>query len=258
MATVPTADRTGCLASPHLCGFPDATNTGVPAGTALQPSGSITVDTPGTVIDSLDVTGEIVVHASNVVIKRTRVRSSAAWPIQVGNGSTGVLIEDTEVDGLNSGGTVGIGWSGFTALRVDVHGSEDGIRASSNVVVQDSYIHGQSQCGSCHSDPVQSTDGSNIVIRHSSLLNPHNGNSIFLFKSDLGQINDVVVDSNLLNGGNYTVEVFNGGYGSPSNVTVTNNRFGHDSVYGPVSTDGAAISEAGNIWDDTLAGLRLS
>ena len=47
-------------------------NVGVPAGTTLTPSGSITVSTPGNVISGLNVTGEIDVNANNVTIRNTR------------------------------------------------------------------------------------------------------------------------------------------------------------------------------------------
>ncbi|SDL83304.1 hypothetical protein, partial [Tessaracoccus oleiagri] len=59
-------------------GFPNATNTGVPAGTVLRRSGSIVVTTPGTVIDGLDVDGSIDVQANNVTIRNSRVSTGAA------------------------------------------------------------------------------------------------------------------------------------------------------------------------------------
>src|SRR6266536_5233058 len=42
--------RLGCKPSPHLCGYPDATNTGYPPGTAFTTiSGDYTVSKAGTV-----------------------------------------------------------------------------------------------------------------------------------------------------------------------------------------------------------------
>ena len=64
-----------CFASPGSCGYPDPAygNVGVPAGTKLTPSGSITVTTPGTVVNGRSVSGEIDVKANNVTIKNTKV-----------------------------------------------------------------------------------------------------------------------------------------------------------------------------------------
>ena len=64
-----------CFASPGSCGYPDPAygNVGVPAGTKLTPSGSITVTMPGTVVNGRSVSGEIDVKANNVTIKNTKV-----------------------------------------------------------------------------------------------------------------------------------------------------------------------------------------
>jgi hypothetical protein len=59
-----STQRTTCIPTPHLCGYPDATNTGVPVGTVLTPSGTITVTVPGSTIDSMLVTGQILVQAN--------------------------------------------------------------------------------------------------------------------------------------------------------------------------------------------------
>ena len=43
--------------------WPNASNTGVPAGTVLTPSGGMTITTAGAVIDSRDISGSVVVNA---------------------------------------------------------------------------------------------------------------------------------------------------------------------------------------------------
>ena len=52
-------------------------NVGVPAGTTLTNSGSIQVNTPGTVIDGLNVSGSITVNADNVTIRNTKVTATS-------------------------------------------------------------------------------------------------------------------------------------------------------------------------------------
>jgi hypothetical protein len=66
-----------CFSVPHLCGFPDPTNTGVPLGVRLVPSGSLRITQPGAVVSGLLVTGTIDVQASNVTIENTRVIQNA-------------------------------------------------------------------------------------------------------------------------------------------------------------------------------------
>ena len=54
---------TDCVASPHSCGFPDATNTGADCS-QLAPSGSLTVTTSGAVVEGKNISGSITVQAS--------------------------------------------------------------------------------------------------------------------------------------------------------------------------------------------------
>ena len=103
-------------------GFPNASNTGVPAGVSLKPSGSITVTQNGAVLDGLDVSGSIRVQANNVTIKRTRIRNSGGQAITVSPSTSGTLIEDVEIDGRgNSDGSSAIGDSNYTVRRVNIH-----------------------------------------------------------------------------------------------------------------------------------------
>ena len=98
---------------PPVGGFPSDATTGVPAGTSLQPSGSVTVSTNGAVIDALSVNGTITINADNVTIRRTRVETSAALGIRI-NGRN-ALIEDTEVFGTANSCAAAIGYGGYTA-----------------------------------------------------------------------------------------------------------------------------------------------
>jgi hypothetical protein len=69
-----TGPQRGCLANPHVCGFPDATNTGVPAGTALTVvTGNVVLSTLGMTYQGKDVRGCITVTAPNVTIKNVKV-----------------------------------------------------------------------------------------------------------------------------------------------------------------------------------------
>ena len=66
-ANGPVTQGTDCVASPHSCGFPDATNTGADCS-SLSPSGSITVTSDGAVVEGKNISGSITVQASNVTL----------------------------------------------------------------------------------------------------------------------------------------------------------------------------------------------
>src|SRR2546427_3410110 len=54
--------------------YPDATNTGVPAGTALTVvNGDVTISTAGMIYENKDVRGCITVNAANVIIRKSKV-----------------------------------------------------------------------------------------------------------------------------------------------------------------------------------------
>ena len=63
------------LPLPLLSKWPDATNTGVPAGTTLTPHvGDLTISTPGAVVSGLDITGSVLITASNVTLVNCQSR----------------------------------------------------------------------------------------------------------------------------------------------------------------------------------------
>ena len=129
----------------------------MPAGVTLTPqSGGLTVTTAGTVVDSLDIQGMLYIRASNVTVKRSRVTVAGFAQIRIDAGLTGVVVEDTEVNGVGTGndGCYGI-WGPGTFLRNNIYNIENGIVPSSNSVVQDNYIHDLLASGSPHYDPIQ-------------------------------------------------------------------------------------------------------
>jgi hypothetical protein len=161
-----------------LPAYPDAGCTGVPAGTTLTPSGTVTVSQAGTVIDGREITGAIVINAPNVTIRNTRIHSNAFRAIE--NNSTGLLVEDSEIVNRPAAGQNnchnGIGWGNFTMRRVEISGCENGVDVGDgNLVVEDSYIHDLDTEGpsyvwgnSPHTDGFQGT-GSNVIIRHNTI-----------------------------------------------------------------------------------------
>jgi hypothetical protein len=251
VATPPaTTDQTDCASRPSACGYPDETNTGVPAGTALTVhEGDLTIDTAGTVIDRMDIRGCVRIEAANVVIRRTKITCTGFWGILAfpDDHEGGLLLEDVEVDCANQGFTA-IGYYGLVARRVNLHGCENGIDIDDDVVVEDSYIHDMFEDADAHADGVQFNGGANVVIRHNTIV--IRGTSAIITGHG-GPFDHVTIEGNLLGGGAYTLYCPD----QPGSVDfrVIDNRFVPDAAYGP-STACATIDEnRGNFWDDTLA-----
>lgn len=234
---------TGCAAPK-----PDATNTGVPAGTVLTPSGSFDVTTNGAVIEDLDVTGAITVLANDVTIRRVRITSSDYYPIRYfDNGNTGLVVEDSEFN-LSSGATSAISFSNYTARRLNIHGSEDGLKADENVLVEDCWIHDLSNGPGEHNDSVQSTGGKGVTLRHNVMTDASNA---AVQTGDLGgATEDLTIDCNWLYGGGWTLNIRGTAPTEPKNTKITNNRFGRDAAYGPFTIDDLNPTIVGNVYDD--------
>jgi hypothetical protein len=230
----------------------------------------MTIRTSGTVIDGLDVNGCIIVRASNVTIKNTRVRQNGeCWggAIDTDYGPYGgILIQDVEVDGRRmNGGAPIIGAAGYTCIRCNVHDGGHGFHMTKDVVIVDSWVHDLWGSGGAHNDGVLSNGGSNFVVRHNTLLcdvgfpgndSPGGGCSgaVALF-GDFGQVDDVLVEDNLFVGGAYCVFAgsgYNKPYPNSTNIRFVNNQFGRQSpswdqcgIYGPYT---GWANNHGNVW----------
>ena len=241
---------------------PDGSNTGVPAGVALKPSGSLTVSTSGAVISGLDVSGCITIKANDVTIKNTRVRGKATCGgshlIHTGMGLSGIVIEDVELDGMGVSSGSAVGNEGFTLNRVNIHNvGSDGVYVQDNVVIQNSWIHGLVYESGDHNDTIMTNgDARNIVIKHNRLENPYGQTAVIALFEDFGGIHDVLVEDNLISGGGYSV--YAGGNTSMphSNIRFINNTFTRQfwpkgGQHGPVTALDSTITWTGNTWLDT-------
>lgn len=248
-------------ARPAPDGVPSAETTGVPVGTALTSSGSITVTRDGTVLDALDVTGTIEVNASNVTIRRTRITNTGTYPIRMGSGFVNLVVEDTEIDGRSRGGAAVV-HANYTLRRVNIHHVTEGPRLSGNNVVEDSYIHHLVRCPEtsfsqgCHVDALQSTGGTNITVRGNNIqaYNPDTKdplNAVFMFGEEQKPLRGCLVEDNVLNGGMVSV---NGGGGGTrgAHCTFRGNKVGRDFRYAATKYLGPNVSwDASNVWFDT-------
>jgi hypothetical protein len=245
----------------QTAGYPDATNTGVPAGTALTiVNGNMTITTAGTVIENRDVRGCITVNASNVIIRKSRVSCSGSSVIW--SGSTNLVVEDTEIICGGTPGTTALTPQNYTARRVNASRCENVLWASRNVTVEDSYLHDPIHYDPAtdpHTDTIQIPAGaSNITIRHNRIYGDYVNQSSFGTSAITigGGTSSILVDNNVLAGGGYTLYCDQENHGGPStNTAYRNNRFSRVFVstvggFGPWS-DCTDEVISGNVYHET-------
>lgn len=255
---------------------PGASNTGVPAGTLLtQYNGNLTITTPGTVIDKMDIHGFVVINAANVTIKRSIIRGGttttnrALLKISDSNASN-FLVEDTtivpEFPDVHLDG-VKVSKSG-TFRQVDVSGTVDGIVVfGDNVNVVNSWLHGfvryasdpNQGGGPSHDDAMMVQAGTGVTITNSTLEGA--SNSAVMITQDAGITKNLSISNNWLDNGACTLNYGNGG-AYKTGMVANNNRFGRHQTNAGCAiirrTSSSDLVPLGNVWDDNGAPIAIT
>jgi hypothetical protein len=270
-----------CIRVPHACGFPDATNTGVPRGTALRSvpgqvssgpgwyyktaDNAVIVNVNGTVLSDLYIPCNLTIDASDVTVRDVRVVTGGYFGISLRH-AAGVTIEDSTISGRN-----------LTSGRVnsaidDVYGDSTGIVIKNNNISQfrtgvqistgmiaGNYIHDPGYIYGDHTNGI-------VADRTAELLTIY-GNTVF---NDLNQTDDISLDSsrsgqdvankivadNLLAGGGYPIYGGDSKGNATSNIVIVDNEFGQlyyprSGQFGPVAyfdPTGTGNVWSGNVW----------
>jgi hypothetical protein len=249
-----------------MVGMPDASNTG-PVG-PLTPSGSLTITSPG-IYSGLDVHGHIDVESPGVTLTNVRVDASDAdYAIRNESGShltitncdlgpTGTPTHQTEAAVI---------YANYTLERCNVHGTGDGLKAHGDSVIEDNYIHDMFESGGNHSDGIQVSSGSNVLIQHNTIVSApvdpsgvrQQGTSCILVKADQGPIDGVQIVGNALSGDpGYLLYVRRGAaFPTPTDVSIVGNILGPQRsqpglkdgyVWGVLSSDAPAPTFTDNV-----------
>jgi len=246
-------------------GFPSASSTGVPAGTALSGyTGPCTVTTANTVIDAKTINCSLTIRAKGVVISRSVVNGTVYGDT---NGSSSFTIKDSTVNiGARMG--TGIGDAYFTATRVHVTGGNRSINCFLNCTVEASYVHGQfrDSTGKAHESGIRM--GSNSVIRGNTIacdapdVPPDAGCSAALTGyGDYAVVQNNTIDRNLFIAGSGGYCTYGGSSpGKPyssgtNNIRFTNNVWQRGSnakcgYYGPITSFNS--NAPGNVWSNNV------
>lgn len=280
----PTPTPASCSNAPHLCGFPDTTNSGVPAkmakkllnvpsqvssgpGWHFEPGGWVEVDGNGAVLKGLNIPYNVDVTASDVTIEDdVIVNTGDDFGVSIRH-SHGVTVKDCDIS------------SPYTDSRrlmvgvKDVYGDATGIKVIGNNiwhtatgvqigagVIADNYIHSMGFKSGDHVNGI-TVNGSTtpLAIRHNTVfVNLDQTDAISLFE-DFGVEANKLIKDNLVAGGDYSI--YGGAKsGGPQsyNIRIIGNRFSrkyysNGGQFGPAAyfDSGRGNVWAGNIWDGT-------
>ena len=144
--------------------FPNAANTGIPAGTALTNyTGPCTITT-NTVIDSKNITCSLYINGGDVTIRNSKITAGNIWVY----GGT-LMFTDNEVDLGNNTDDEGLKGNNFTVLRSNMYGGKRQVWCNNTCTIQDSYLHDQlfDPQGLTHESAVRVEQ--NTTLRHNTL-----------------------------------------------------------------------------------------
>jgi hypothetical protein len=296
MGPHPPAHEVGCFEKLARCGYPSASNTGVPEGTKLRPRGSIRVTTDGATLSRLRVSGTVTIGADDVTVRESVIRAPNG-----GSGTTAIVLEEGAED--------------FHLERSEVTGPDarhDGLESAvwnhygnRGAIASDSYLHGCADCwegpgrfnndyivvnqdyGDSHNEAIYVCGGS-VVVKHSTLINRFEQTAaVFGDTSGCGNNNIRIVDS-MLAGGGYIVYPQGNSTSPVGSMYIYGNRFArcrtkpkYDASSGGTSCQGGPDSSgvfpnggyfgiaayyffgpgqtwSKNVWDDNLHAVCLN
>jgi hypothetical protein len=268
----PTSTPTSTAPSQACAGFPDAACTGVPAGqtlTIVTGDQSFGSSFNGRTISNMDFRGWVRVSGANITFKnsifRGRVANGANHALIDTEDSTGTItIIDSEFVPSAPSATIDGLWTRNTNIyRADIRGGVDGMKANSNTLVQDSYIHDMRYFasdpnqggGPTHNDGVQTFAGeSHVTLRHNTIdiSDTFDGNAAWQ-----GSGTYSTAENNYLDGGGCTINFDAKSLGGPTltPMYVNNNHFGRNQASAGcvalISNKTVMTEYNGNVWHDT-------
>jgi hypothetical protein len=276
---------TNCAANPVSCGYPGATNTGVPSGTTLKsvPSqvssgpgwsynattNAVVVTVNGTVLSGLSISGNLTINASNVTVNDVQVVTVGSFAISLTH-TKNVTIENSAISGTNA-------TTGRVNVAIDdVYGDSTGMTIKNNNIslfrtamqistglVQGNYIHDPGYIAGDHTNGIVTNGGTApMTINDNTVFNSLGQTDAISLDASTGgvAVANKTIENNFLAGGGYSIYGGDGPSTNPtSNIVIKNNRFGQQyfakgGQFGAVAYydhTGSGNSWTSNIWDTT-------
>jgi hypothetical protein len=285
MAATATAP-VNCQALPSACGYPDATNSGVPAGKTLltvpaqvakgpgwaysATTNEVDVTGAGAVLAGLSFTCYVNVEANNVTLNDDSITTDNYWGVALRH-TTGATVENSTIAGQNATtGEVG------SAID-DVYGDSTGMTLKNNNIsffktaiqvstglISGNYIHNPGFVTGDHTNGILDIGTTQpLTITGNTILDSLNQTDAISLDATLtGQvIANKTVTGNLIAGGGYPIYGGTDRGATISHMTISGNRFGQgfytlSGLYGPVAyytTSGTANTWTNNTYDTTGA-----
>lgn len=279
VALPPERLKTNCVEAPSACGYPDATNSGVPDGTPLQrvpqdvtsgagwewdTRGWLAVTGDGAVVEYVVVEGSIEVFGDDVTVRNNRILASGeTWGVGLRH-ATNATIENNDI-GVDGAPRLLVGVkdifgdaAGTRVLRNEIVNTSTGVQTHEGLI-EGNFIHSMGYQDGDHTNGVMSNGGTEpLTIRGNTILNDRDQTCAIGLFQDFGLEANRLVTGNLLAGGGYTI--YGGAsdrYGVTNDIRINNNRFSNayfpdGGSYGPYTAfdpDGEGNDWSGNIWD---------
>lgn len=211
----------------------------------------------GTVISKVRFTSPIILSAGNIIIEQSCMQPTTAWQglplMSTTDNNTGaiapstVTIRDSEIDGSKLSAYDAAMTTGFIGIanlqRNYIHDVGSGIGLmntgkSLNSIVEGNYIRGLRAYGDGattgnHSDAftvrdfdAKTTPGRTLVVRNNRFnCDSANATGAFFVQTYSGNIQNLTLQNNLLEGGGYQLGLESGFGNTYSNLSASNNRF---------------------------------
>lgn len=244
--------------------FPNASNTGVPAGVVLKPyTGPTRITQNGYVIDGADIKVPLIVAADNVTIKNSRIKYAGFWGIDADNRKNLTVI-DTEIIGPGSSGDANAAILGQgTFLRLKISKSENGIvLLGGKSVVKGCYIFDleNSKGNNGHYDGIGIQGGQTDCEIEGNTIESWDTSCVFI-KGDYSAITNTLVKGNLLLNSkgrkpSYTVySVKSTGKALPTGTKFIDNIM-ERGLYGYADLEGDAVWQGNHAYDKNAPGFK--
>lgn len=251
------ADLADCMnvppSPPPPTGFPDATNTGVPAGTTLTAyTGSRTITVAGTVIEGKRISGLLTIRAKNVTVRKCEILGEG---IDTNDSAvSNFVVEDCDLKG--NGSLTGIVGFGVTVRRCDISGFTNGCRLFGTFTVKGNYIHGPTTNGpDPHYDGLELWGACLNSVVEDNWIDFVDTSCIFVANL-WGPINGLVINHNKLTGADMPCRT----EGWKSNSPVTGVRWTNNVIqkghwgYWDLERTSPGVSNKASQWDVTASG----
>ena len=237
--------QTKCFPNPEACGYPGPNDTGPEAGVKLTEASGEVVLHNNEHYENKKLIGKIRVEGENDVIKNDEILTTGTCPTEECSSSS--ILQNSgnnlTIDHVRAGGTATHGANRANesittfATNVTIEWSNIAYNSGGSTIdgggtIAHDYCNMEffkaGEHYECIDDDSLGGIGENeppIIVKESTLYNPHSLTSVLFYKAEAAELKEVRIENNLLAGGGYTISIGPGGYKRKGPEIITGNRF---------------------------------